>query len=69
MLKNTFDPVPRVSRSMYKMSQILEDMGRESEAAAIRTEAVRLRSTITTFEYDPDITDEAFDTLIPSFLC
>lgn len=54
---------------MYKMSQILEDMGRESEAAAIRTEAVRLRSTITTFEYDPDITDEAFDTLIPSFLC
>jgi hypothetical protein len=53
---------------MFKMSEILKDMGREDEAAVKRREAERLRNTITTFPFDPDTTERAFDTLVPSFL-
>ncbi|KAK8062353.1 hypothetical protein PG997_014450 [Apiospora hydei] len=68
VLEGTFDPGPRVARSMFKMSQILDVMGRPDEATVKRQEAMRLRSTITTFEFDMGVTEEAFDTLIPSFL-
>lgn len=68
LFETSLEPTPMIARSMFKMSQILEDMGRGDEAAEKRTEAIRLRSTITTFPYDTDLTAEAFDTLVPSFL-
>ncbi|KAI0400853.1 TPR-like protein [Xylaria palmicola] len=69
ILQKTFDPAPRVARSIFKMSEILKDMGKEDEGAVKRREAERLRSTITTFPFSSDITEYAFNTLVPSFLC
>lgn len=69
ILEGTFDSMPRVARSMFKMSEILEKMGRQDEAAVKRKEANRLRNEITTIKFDPGLTEKAFDTLIPSFLC
>ncbi|KAI1764173.1 TPR-like protein [Hypoxylon sp. FL1150] len=69
ILESNFESTPMVARSMFRMSEILADMGRGDEAVEKRAEAVRLRSTITAFSYDSGITSEAFDTLVPSFLC
>ncbi|CEI68080.1 unnamed protein product [Fusarium venenatum] len=66
--KALFDPNPRVARSMFRMSEILADMGKADEAVTIREKAELLRSTIKTFAYDPRATVEAFDKLVPSFL-
>ncbi|KAI0457680.1 TPR-like protein [Xylaria acuta] len=59
------DPAPRVARTMFKMSEVLKDMGRMDEAAAKRMEAARLRSLIKDFPYDAGVTSEAYDTLVP----
>jgi tetratricopeptide (TPR) repeat protein len=68
ILETSFDPIPKVARTMFKMSEVLEAMGRADEATAKRTEATRLRSLITAFPYDPSLSPGAFDSLIPSFL-
>ncbi|XXH04301.1 hypothetical protein Hte_010715 [Hypoxylon texense] len=68
LFKNSLEPAPKIARSMFKMSQILGDMGRDDEADKKRAEAVRLRDEIKTFPYDKDLTAEAFDALVPSFL-
>ncbi|KAL6912574.1 hypothetical protein FSST1_010334 [Fusarium sambucinum] len=68
ILKRSFDPHPRVARSLFRMSEVLADMGNVDEAAARREEAERLRSTVKTFAYNHRVTAEAFDTLVPSFL-
>lgn len=68
ILERSFDPNPRVARSMFKMSEILTDMGKYAEAAIKRDGAEKLRSTVKTFPYNPCVTAEAFDTLVPSFL-
>ncbi|EKJ75860.1 hypothetical protein NXS19_008327 [Fusarium pseudograminearum] len=68
ILERSFDPNPRVARSMFKMSEILTDMGKHAEAAIKRDGAEKLRSTVKTFPYNPCVTADAFDTLVPSFL-
>lgn len=53
---------------MYKLSEVLQALERSEEASAKRTEAERLRESITTFSYNPESSWEAFDALVPSFL-
>jgi hypothetical protein len=59
-------PAPRVARSLYKMFEVLEMMGLADEAAKIKQEAITLWKTTKIFSYDPAITSEAFDKLVPS---
>jgi hypothetical protein len=68
IFQGTFDAVPRIARSMYKMSEVLQALGRSEEASAKRNEAERLRRSITTFSYNPESSWEAFNALVPSFL-
>ncbi|KAI1357580.1 TPR-like protein [Xylaria arbuscula] len=59
------DLAPRAARTMFKVSEVLKDMGRVDEAAAKRKEAARLRSLVNGFPYDNRDTYEAYDTLVP----
>ncbi|KAJ3577502.1 hypothetical protein NPX13_g3068 [Xylaria arbuscula] len=65
IFRRGLDLAPRAARTMFKMSEVLKDMGRVDEAAAKRKEAARLRSLVDGFPYDNRDTYEAYDTLVP----
>ncbi len=68
IFEKCFDPVPRLARSTYLLSEVLRDSGRIHEADEVRQEAERLRRGITTLSYEEDSTSEAFERLVPYFL-
>jgi hypothetical protein len=47
--ERSFDPNPQAVRPMFKMSEVVMDMGRMGNAASARVEAGRLKSMIKTF--------------------
>ncbi|KAK4182102.1 hypothetical protein QBC35DRAFT_550097 [Podospora australis] len=68
IFEKCFDPVPRLARSTYLLSEVLRDNGRICEADEVREEAERLRRGITTLQYEEESSPEAFERLVPYFL-
>lgn len=62
-----YDPRPRVARSLYLMSEILEAMGQLERASTKRREASELRKTITTFDWEKAEDLRAYNSLVCSF--
>ncbi|KAB5515439.1 hypothetical protein GE09DRAFT_577621 [Coniochaeta sp. 2T2.1] len=68
ILQASYDPMPRVARTLFKMSEVLEAMGRADDDAEKRSKAITMKRLIRTFDVDPANTPEAFDALVPWFL-
>lgn len=65
--KQNYDPNPRVARSLYFKSEILEAMEQLEKAFSKRREASELRNTITTFVWEKAEDFGAYNNLVCSF--
>lgn len=67
IFRKSFDPVPRLARSIYVLSEVLREKGLLNEAIKARKEAEDLRRSIKTFPYEQESSGDAFERLVPYF--